>query len=226
MRIGQLARKISVPPSDIVAYLTSRQIELESGINTRLTPELVQDVVTRFAPQLLTELVAAAEEEEQPAPEPVVQEADTVVEEVLHTAIPPIAVDEPAEVIRAPKVELQGLKVLGKIDLPEPKKKAAPTEEELPKEQPSRPQQRRREERPWKNPLEQKRKQEQREAKRKRQEEAEKEKERRTLHYQKKVKSVPTKPVRKTEETVVEELLDTAPPPKTIIGKFLRWLRT
>lgn len=68
--------------------------------------------------------------------------------------------------------------------------------------------------------------QEAREAERKKKEKAEREKERRTSHYYSKVRSVPTKAVRKVEEQTVVEEIDTKEPPKTIFGKFLRWLTT
>lgn len=84
----------------------------------------------------------------------------------------------------------------------------------------------RREQREWKNPMEQKRLQEKRDAELRKQEQAEQMKEKRTNHYYNKVKSVPTKAVRKVEEPTVVEDLEVKEPPKTAFGKFLRWLRT
>jgi hypothetical protein len=248
MRIGQLARRLGIPPSDILGFLANNNIEAESGTNSRLAEDSLLMVVKHFAPEKASELLQSAEQtapipEATPEVQPVAMEEQPSVEEPVaneETDVP----EAPVEVIRVAKVELQGLKVVGKIDLPQPKKKAEEDQstEELPKEeqavseQPSvspRPPRRefqkrtdRREQREWKNPMEQKRLQEAREAERKKQEQAERIKEKRTNHYYNKVKSVPTKAVRKVEEQTVIEELETKEPPKTIIGKFFRWLTT
>jgi hypothetical protein len=202
MRIGQLARQLGVSPTDISGFLAGQNIDTEGGANVRLSDDVVGKVIQHFAPE------KPAEEIEQ-----IIQQEDVVEEE---------APTEPLEVIRVNKVELQGLKVLGKIDLPEPKKK---TEPPVPPREP-RKEQPKREQRAWKNPMEQKRQQEAREKERKRKEEADRLKEKRTNHYYNKVKSVPTKPVRKIEEQTVVEDLEVKDPPKTLIGKFWRWLRS
>lgn len=241
MRIGQLARRLGIPPTEISGFLSAQNIDTEAGANSRLSNEIVVKVVNHFAPEKLSEIMAA------PAEEPVVEKVE-IEEVVLETpaaeeVIEPVVVeqpqaeatpDAPTEVIRVAKVELQGLKVLGKIDLPEPRKKevAPPSEEQPSQQQQSRPPKREyqkrndRREREWKNPLEVKRQQEAREAEEKKKEQAERQKEKRTSHYYNKVKSVPTKAVRRIEEQVVVEDIETKQPPKGIIGKFLRWLRT
>jgi hypothetical protein len=165
----------------------------------------------------------------------------------------PIAVDAPPEVvntsetIKAQKVELQGLKVVGKIDLPVPKKKETETSKpssesegisdlqeeakvvnEKPVYKDRRPStQRRSDSRPRKNPIQAQREREAQEAEEKRRLEAEKEKERRTQNYLKKVKpTVPTKAVKLIEEPV-GSLQDEQPDePKSLWGKFVRWLTT
>jgi hypothetical protein len=72
------------------------------------------------------------------------EEIVTPVEEIIETPAPAVrlfkAVEEPEddpniELIKAPTVKLEGLKVLGKIDLPEPKPKVEPEKEETTKEQ-------------------------------------------------------------------------------------------
>lgn len=201
MRIGQLARQLGISPSDITEFLTGQNIESEGGANARLSDDVLSKVVQHFAPEKPVEEI-----------QEIIQQEETVVEEE--------APAEPTEVIRVAKVELQGLKVLGKIDLPEPRKKVeAPVPpREARKDQPKR------EQRQWNNPLEQKRQQEARDKEKKRKDDAERLKEKRTNHYYNKVKSVPTKPVRKVEEQTVVEDLGVKEPPKTLIGKFLRWL--
>jgi hypothetical protein len=169
---------------------------------------------------------------------------DSTQENVLPEADIPVAMErtepdqqpEESEVIKAPKIELSGLKIIGKIDLPEPKKKPEETAEsvssdnEQPKEESrekrnvrsSRPQ------RPRQNPISLQREQEALEAQRKREEELQRQKERRTQNYLKKVKAPqPTKAVKfvkeKTEQMTAAEL---AEPPKTLWGKFMKWLTT
>jgi hypothetical protein len=248
MRIGQLARSLSIPTSDILGFLAARNAGTEADANTRLTDELVSAVIGHFAPE---KLLARAEKLSVPAenvPAPVEVAVDKPVEE---TPVPEVTETPqesevsagPVEVIRVSKVELQGLKVLGKIELPDPKKKieTPPVEGEEPKSEQTEEQQPaiqrpprkefqkrndRRESREWKNPLEQKREREAQEAERKKHEKAENRKEKRTNHYYSKVKSVPTKAARRIEEQTVVEELDMKEPPKTIVGKFLRWLRT
>lgn len=234
MRIGQLARRIGIPPSDILGFLGTQNIEGEAGANSRVSDELVARIVTHFAPEKLSEILAAPAGEEPVVEVPPVAEATEVIETIEETAAP--AAEEtldsteqtpetPPEVIRVSKVELQGLKVLGKIDLPEPKKKTEPTEEQQQRKE-FQKRTDRREQRNWKNPLEVKRQQEARAKEEKRREEAERLKEQRTNNYYKKVKSVPTKAVRRVEEPTVVEDIEVKEPPKTIIGKFLKWLRT
>jgi hypothetical protein len=244
MRIGQLARRLGIPPSDIIGFLTAKGVQVESGANSRLTDDAVSAIIGQFAPGTVLEPVA----------EPVAQPLEIVTEEVAEEQVVVVS-EAPAptediqptvtpEVIRVSKVELQGLKVIGKIDLPQPKKK---TEDEPKSEQEQKPdlvpergpqpatqrpprkefprRNERRESREWKNPLQQKRHRDAQEAESKRREQAEREKEKRANHYYSKVKSVPTKAARKVEEQTVVEELDMKEPPKNIFGKFLRWLR-
>jgi hypothetical protein len=212
MRIGQLARRLGISPSDIVGFLGNQDIDT----NSRLDEGTVERVVNHFAPEKPMLPVAEPEAEEIPVP-PVADGSSTQ--------------ETPIEVIRVSKVELQGLKVLGKIDLPAPKKKEEPTTEQQ-EEQQSNPQPRKefqkrnnRREGEWVNPMEAKRQQEEREAERRRRENANKQKEKRTNHYYSKVKSVPTKAVRRFEEQTVVEDVGPNEPPKGLIGRFLRWLR-
>jgi hypothetical protein len=226
MRIGQLARRLGIPPSDILGFLGTRNIETESGANSRISDEAVVLVINQFAPEKLSEMLETAPVEEPVAevveetPAPVVEEPVAEMEAEGETTP-----EAPVEVIRVSKVELQGLKVLGKIDLPEPKKKAEPLQTEQQSKKEFQKRNDRRDQRDWKNPLETKRQQEAREKEKKKQEQADRLKEQRTNNYYKKVKSVPTKAVRRVEETVVEDI-EIKEAPKGILGKFLRWLRT
>lgn len=258
MRLAQLARKLALRPSEITEFLAAKQISVEDSSNAKVTDEHVILVLQHFAPELLEEAKSEiapsvkmeAEEitevkEELPAPSDItIEEEPASIGEIAEEKI------EPIEVIKAPKVELPGLKVVGKIDLPEPKKKEEekqPESEEqtvgqpeaVRDEQADRPPHRDRKQRgrrntreqddrrPRKNPIALQREREEREERRKREEQKEREKELRTRRYMEKVAKnlPPPKPVkkRKTEEEY-EVYTEVTPPPKTIFGKIIRWL--
>lgn len=234
MRIGQLARRLGVPPTEILGFLGTNNIEAEAGANSRLSDDAVVKVVNFFAPDKLSEILTVPAEETlvEVVEEPIVPEPEVVEQPVAEVPTPEAPAE--VEVIRVAKVELQGLKVLGKIDLPEKKKvePVAQPEGQETEQSTSRPPRREYQKRPerrdreWKNPLEVKRQQEAREAEKKKQEAAELQKERRTNHYYNKVKSVPTKAVRRVQEEVVVEDIETKEAPKGLFGRFLRWLKT
>jgi hypothetical protein len=261
MRLGQLARKLSLRPSQVVDFLAASNIESEEGSNTRLKDDHVEMIVKHFAPERFEEILRPVipEEtivektiqstEEIPTDEaPVVSlpnEADEAPQQASEAvSIEPIELSAAdAEVIRVQKIELAGLKVLGKIELPEPKKKEAAAEGEATDE--NKPQKRERsskdrdkqtlrnrEQHTRRNPVEAQRQREQREREEKRKAELEREKEKRKQHYHNKVKQVNQQPAKRAklakETSVVSnpKSNNTRPAPKTWLGKFLRWWTT
>ena len=245
MRLAQLARKLARRPSEIVEFLASHQIQIEEGSNTRLEDEHVMMVMQQFATgSAITEKIAKEETgadnwgvETVPSSKALIAEENKSSESLPF--IPPRK--ETPEVIKAPKVELSGLKVVGKIDLPEPKKKE-PAATTLPKEgktlieETKRPQPERSNtsrfkkelEQPWKNPFEEERQRQARETEKRKQAEAQLEKEKRTRNYYNRVKvSAPTKQAKLTQEAQEEmsasELAET---PRTWLGRLLKWFRT
>src|SRR5687768_4822098 len=54
MRLGQLARKLSVSPAEVTALLASKNIQIEEGINTRLTDEQLTSVLQHYGKVLST----------------------------------------------------------------------------------------------------------------------------------------------------------------------------
>ncbi len=255
MRLGQLARKISIRQSDMVDFLAKTGVVVINESNVRLEDEHVKNILQHFAPNFLNEKI---EEVETVVPEAIVVEPifpspvqEKVVpqeEVVLKIGIPSIEVEqeEKTEVIKAPKVDLPGLKVLGKIELPEPKKKEiAPLEEadkveeqvtnsdvsSKPQIQRSRVLQDNKRERPNRsavNSIALQREHDARAAEEKRKTDAIQEKEKRTEYYLKRVKvNAPTKAARIYAEPVdqyTSSLMKEEP--KTLLGKFLRWLTT
>jgi len=245
MRLGQLARKLALRPSQIVDFLAARQIYLEEGSNAKLKDESVEDIVRHFAPEKLQDVVVYLNSEIE-IETPKESEAIVVIEEPVREEIrsevlivQPTLIEEKPEVIKAPKVELSGLKVLGKIDLPEPKKKEVP-ESTSPEGQPIPERERaprgerknsqsqtNREtaQRPWKNPIAQQREKEARELEEKKRAALEREKERRRDNYFNKVKvGRPTKATRLYEEPIEEIPVKQKAQPKTLWGKFIKWL--
>jgi hypothetical protein len=255
MRLGQLARKISIHQSDVVDFLAKSGIVVSNESNAKLDDDHVKVVLQHFAPSFLNEKMEDTEpalpevvipELVQPA---VIEEELTPLENVITKAETPLAKEEPeevVEVIKAPKVDLPGLKVLGKIDLPEPKKKEAiiPTERENVEQSVSNPEvnpklrvqrtrnnqdnRRERSNRPTVNPIALQREREARAAEEKRKADAIKEKEKRTEYYLNRVKTnVPTKAARiYTEPVEVYKSAQKREGPKTWLGKFFRWLRS
>lgn len=135
--------------------------------------------------------------------------------------------------ITAPKLELDGLKVVGKIDLPEPKPKPEKREED--EESGSFRGRRRRpelsEEEKEKRRLRAKRKKEEYEArqeKRRKEREHREMKARKAAHYKQKLAQAPpksSKPKTKAKKKApINPTQDSRPKPKTIFGKFIRWL--
>lgn len=153
---------------------------------------------------------------------------------------------EGVDLIKAPKVTLTGLKVVGKIDLPEPKKKEPEAvkstdeiEREMKEPQPSSPvikkggnkgnkfsERRERSERPRRNPVALQREREIREAEERKKEEIKKEKERRTHYYNSRVKQGAPKRAARLVDEPLEALHEIKEEPKTIWGKIWRWLTT
>ena len=262
MRLGQLARKLALRPSQIVDYLATKQIFPDEGSNARLSDEVTVRVVLHFAPGRLNEIMTVEDKNPEPVaiPAPVNEEpviTQTVEEVVTVEATPSpmmeVTEEKPeVEVIKAPKVELSGLKVLGKIELPESKKKIAPVtesqegtgetatageQENIPatEKKQRRPEPRvntqRRDnypQRPVRNPIAVQREEQARKEEEKRKAKLEREKEKRTQYYFQRVKTgQPTKAAKIVDEpTESLSWKEEKPAPKTWFGKFLRWLNT
>jgi hypothetical protein len=264
MRLGQLARKLSLRPNEIVEFLAANNIQTGDGSNARIADEHAMLVIKHLAPGMENLL----KEEDEPeiagsAPEAlkqpeIIEDIEPIkienhtVEAVVEAQAEEIidksdqAFDEESMIIKAPKVELPGLKVIGKIDLPDPKKKETPTEKETPfeAETPSsdnttttelpkrnqredrRPYQKRErnELRPKKNPIALQRERESQEAEKKKRAEAEQAKEKRTNNYLKKVKPAPpTRAAKLMNEEYVEMHHNVEPKPTSWFGRLVRW---
>jgi len=252
MRLGQLARKLSLKPGELAAFLEKNGVAIEGGSNLRLDDDQVKWIVESLAPERLNEVLVEVDSEPQQvaqdeqqlinaqAKEPEIIEShsnDVVSEETQENVTEGPA--QEIEVIRAPKVELPGLRVVGKIDLPEPKKKETLVETTAEaSEAESQPQsdRRRRDNRrgdqyrksPRKNPVVAQREREERESRKQKAIEAEQLKKQRTENYKKKFSTGDVKPSKKKAKKVSNTLPTAEQVPKeippTIVGKFRKWL--
>jgi hypothetical protein len=240
MRLGQLSRKLGISTSQIISYLASKDIVIGEDSNTKIEDEHANWVTQTYAPHLLTDVAHTISEEKIQTTEPIAEPVEIIESESVSDLIiePTINANEPLpELIKAPKIELSGLKVLGKIELPEKKKKEGLIEgaasENLPDDERKirsdrKPAGRKEyEERPRKNPVTIQREREEREAEKRRKEELLRAKEKKAQHYQNKVKiQVASKRIKMIEEAVEEIDSPIEEIPTTWWGKFKKWLRT
>ena len=235
MRLGQLARHISVSPSEILDFLQSQGFTCEGGTNARLSEDQIRTVLQKFSPERIGEVVSLVAEQDKP--ETVETIGITQGESKLDAGPSPVAetleAPESAETIRAPKIELQGLKVIGKIELPEPRKKQVDRAPEPPlgHEEKSKPYKGReqRPQRTWTNPLEKQRMREAREAEERKRKLAEQRKEVRTAAYlsrQEKIKAN-SRTRLKPNSKIVDEIREVRvkkPKPTSFFGRLWYWL--
>jgi hypothetical protein len=272
MRLATLARKIKMNPTRLISILEDKGINLDRGSNTKLDNETVDGVLHEFAPELIEiEEVTTDNDDGQDPVESTDAGLDTspdkeqkVLEKEwsdelelqidnpvesktelgeISSAVSPQDEEDEMEVIKAPKIKLPGLKITGKIELPEPPKKPEPdkdreqTEEKKPKKETNKQSRRSNSRSPRRgqretdyNPLEEARKRAAREKEQSRIREAKKRKEKRRKRYEKEIQSkIQAQSQKKIPETVeAEVVIDTpeAPPPRNIFSKFLRWLNT
>lgn len=240
MRLGQLARKLNIRPADVIAALPQNSLPPESNSNTRLTDEQVKEVVQFFRPAtwetLLQEVTESdvrgdgevGEASEECTPERP-EEGQTITASV---ELNPGHSEEKPELIKAPKIELPGLKVVGKIELPQKKvnevKQQTTAEETQPARKTYPAKQTRRQDlnRHKRNPVAVARERQQRELEKQKQLEAEREKERRTKKYQAKVSGLKRIKENKPKATSVMAAQHpaAASQPSSVWEKFKKWL--
>ena len=140
-RLGQVARKLNVGLNTVADYLASKGQKVDHNPNARITEEHYQILLKEFQSSLqdkkeASELVIGGKRAEAVAPKPV-YEQPVAPKPIVVTPPPvvestPIVVAEtPSDTAAAERVKLQGLNVLGKIDL-SGKKPIAPKAAETP----------------------------------------------------------------------------------------------
>jgi len=251
MRLIQLARELNISPGVLEDHLRASGSNTDINSNIRLDETTVIQLVEALAPARLKEFqgrqhpvafeaetAALVTAEAAPAEQSVQPAADELTVREESSADVHSDADVLPDIIRAPKVELPGLKVVGKIELPEPPKKPEPqqpaTEEASATDQrrgysrSDRGQAGRRERRPQRddNPIARERERQQRLAEKKRQEEIRRKKELRARAYEqsqaRRQAAAGSKKKKSATSNGQEEVV--RPRPKTFFGRFWRWL--
>ena len=225
MRLGQLSRQLEVSSDKIVKVLADNFREVNNHPNIKITEEELAFLVVHFSPSQtesnddkdapLSELIEEKIEiESESESEPSAQEKKNVPEfvESLRPQIITLeeefnAQKEDLESYKAEKVELEGLKVVGKIELPEPPiRKEKPTTGTENKEEESeeiksfkRKPRRNGNRKPRLNPIEYQRQKEERQAEKRKEQEEKRKKELKKKHYETQVKSK-QQPVKKKKK--------------------------
>jgi len=134
MRLSQLARKLEISPSELILFFETNRIESYNSHNNKIEESDLKLALNHFSP---AEMEADIEAQVIQANESAIEipqkkgkekkasdgsisnksEKDTTDSE------PPVEEKEEIEVISMPKIKLEGVKIVGKIDLPEPVKK-------------------------------------------------------------------------------------------------------
>ncbi len=274
MRIGVLARQLKVKPSEIIAFLNSNGIETDKGVNTKLvkagidrvmqkfdkhfessfqemeekpqteyleqdSEEITEETFTSGKSQFKGDDIDFSDQKELAQVKEVLEEEKS--EESEEMIAPPIE----DEVIKPQLVKLQGLKIIGKIDIPEPKVKIKEetneedsSEESQPKVEVKKPRnsEKRREreyssrpERRKRPPLtyEQKVKREEKLKAKEHADKIKKEKEKKRLAYEDQLKKNQSKSKVKSKKMAFEpEVINEVEleKPTSVWGKFMYWL--
>ncbi|MEJ1240750.1 hypothetical protein WBG78_21575 [Chryseolinea sp. T2] len=143
MRLGQIARKLGVSQGEVVRYLSGQNLAVEEGSNVKLEEVHIRSLYAHFAPSEIFDSKQTVEEQSQASdakisdapienaderallnpPEEPANAPEQPSEPVVTTPSLTTTPNDQSETIRAPKIELAGLKVIGKIELPQPRKK-------------------------------------------------------------------------------------------------------
>ncbi|MGK7389616.1 MAG: translation initiation factor IF-2, partial [Candidatus Cyclobacteriaceae bacterium M2_1C_046] len=153
MRLSQVARKLNVGRTTIVDFLSKKGFEVDSSPNSKVTPEQYNMLAKEFASSASEKREASGLTIGHKRSENVVIESEPTEvtgDEEENILIKSTSVDKTSDKSKeAPKPEkiehekpkLQGIKVVGKIDLEKGPKKEEPAKEEPKKEEPKKEEQ-------------------------------------------------------------------------------------
>ena len=138
MRLSQVARKLNVGRNTIIEHLSEKGFEIDSSPNTKITPEQYAILAREFADSAhdkeeAHELTIGTKHTENvvigtdKAPEPKAEEEEKILIKNLSSEEKK---EDEVETVKTEAPKLQGIKVVGKIDV-EGKKKEEPKEEKV-----------------------------------------------------------------------------------------------
>lgn len=250
----------SVTPKEPIRMVSDTFVEIAlpheledlSDADSLSTTENVSDEEQKDAVQHdITQEETAQEEttqkETDTTGEPKMPKAAIEIDPEIESSVERAAYDDTIEVIKPPKVTLPGLKVKGKIDLPEPK--VVSEETEAPKKEEKKPydpdeiitttgpkRERNRKPKNYKgkkynkdyNPLEAARKKKEWEEKKRRDQEEKRKKKAKAKHYKKKVVTPPTIDTakKKPKKTVAKKRQKQEQSSGNVLQRFWRWMNT
>jgi len=134
MRLSQLARKLEISPSDLILFFKKNKIGKYNSPNNKIEEEDLPLVLSHFKTEELVEEIGEEASNDLASPEinrDKKNEENNVLPESNSTITPDESIrpesseyaEDEIEVIRMQKIKLEGVKVVGKIDLPDPVKK-------------------------------------------------------------------------------------------------------
>lgn len=129
MRLGQLSRKISISSSEILDYIESELgVHIDASLNSKIEDQYLNQIIDHFT--IIDTPDIKIEVPQNPDPEEEVKDIDEAVineaKEIEPEDVEALTTEEnlipnlKTETIKAKAHKLEGLKVIGKIDLPPP----------------------------------------------------------------------------------------------------------
>ena len=137
MRLSQIARKVSRTPGELLEFLKSNEIHEYSGFNSKIRAEHVKLILDYFPGEFFTESPKEDRNDENYSAHntPEINTGNSEYDNEKNSGIPDIKEEncdsEDVELIRAPKVKLKGVKVVGKMELPEKSRKPIKSEKRV-----------------------------------------------------------------------------------------------
>jgi translation initiation factor IF-2 len=146
IRLGQAARKLNVGSSTIIDFLASKGYDIDSNPNSKVTPDQYALLAKEYADSAhdkeeasgltignsSTDNVILTSTPTPSTPEPVVEKEEEILIKDNVASQEPATEEAVDENNKSESPKLQGIKVVGKIDLSPKKKAAAPEKKEEP----------------------------------------------------------------------------------------------
>jgi translation initiation factor IF-2 len=113
VRLGQLARQLDIKPENIISYLEKeKQLTIKTHPNSKIEDNLVDGIITHFAPKVETAVASEKQEEVIKEVKVIKKKAAPKKEKVVEEIVV-------VEHIETPTTNIAGPKIIGKIDLPD-----------------------------------------------------------------------------------------------------------